>query len=395
MIPPPSHPSSSITVPPPAASTVDLTEALATLQADREAISWPQRRGIVARIAGPLTEGKAGEPFRSLLLLLAEDPKWEVRRDVAEALEAIPDLELAGLAERMLDDSHSYVQRAAKDAIQRRTKRLRAAQKRKRGLDLVNALEADLVDKYGAGAATKARQIAEHRYDLLVGATVHEMRAVLTTLKHTSAALMGLTKNGAFGDGAAHEKCQLLVDRLAFLERLLLDMREYTYPVPEERVVLTVADLVTEARSMVSENLRARGISGRKVTLEINVPPQLEVQVARYPIVLALVNILKNAYEALPATPDGPEGRIGIVARRHEKRLQIVITDSGPGIPEASLAQIREFFTGRTTKKGYGTGFGLSCAARNLKAHGGNLSIASALNVGTTVTLELPLPLPP
>ena len=71
-------------------ASVDLSEALSQLRAQRDAIPWPERRQIVARIAGPLAEGQAGDPFRALLLLLAEDPKWEVRKDVADALATIP-----------------------------------------------------------------------------------------------------------------------------------------------------------------------------------------------------------------------------------------------------------------------------------------------------------------
>ena len=127
-------------------TSVDLTEALARLCTDRDAIPWPERRQIVARIVGPLTEGLAGDPFRSLLLLLAEDPKWEVRKDVADALATIPDNDLAVLADKFLTDTHAYVRRAAKQSITRRRQTAREAQKRKRGVDLVLALYQDLED---------------------------------------------------------------------------------------------------------------------------------------------------------------------------------------------------------------------------------------------------------
>lgn len=371
-------------------ATLDLSEALRALETKREALPWPQRRGLVARIAGPLTEGLAGEPFRSLLLLLAEDPKWEVRRDVAEALGAIPDLELSLLAERFLEDSHAYVRRSAEQSIQRRTQRIRASQKRKRGLDLVEALEQELQDAHGKAAAQKARRMAEHLYDVLVGATVHEMRSVLTTLKHANATLVDHQAKGTLSAELVQEKGQLMGERILFMERLLLDMRNYTQPVPEARETVSVADLITEARSIVSENLRARNISPKHVGLDIMVAPKIEVKVARHHVVLALVNVLKNAYEALPASPDGPHGNISMSVRREDRALEIAIADSGEGIPEANLAEVRQCLPGRTSKKNYGTGFGLCCARRTLEAHGGRLEISSQVHVGTTVKLLLP-----
>ena len=145
-------------------SSVDLTEALSRLRADRDAIAWPERRQIVARIVGPLSEGQAGEPFRSLLLFLAEDTKWEVRKDVADALATIPDNDLATLADKFLSDSHAYDRRAAKQTIERRRKIAREAQKRKRGVELVLALYQELEDLYGKDAADKTRHLAEQLY---------------------------------------------------------------------------------------------------------------------------------------------------------------------------------------------------------------------------------------
>lgn len=373
------------------AVSVDLTEALSELRARREVIPWPERRQIVARIAGPLSEGQAGEPFRSLLLLLADDPKWEVRKDVADALATIPDNDLATLAERFLADSHAYVRRAAQRSIERRRKAAREAQKRKRGVDLVLALYQELEEQHGKAAAEKARRLAEQLYDTLVGATVHEMRSVLTALKEDNARIIERHEAGQLDPAFLRRKSHKIAGRLAFLERLLDDMRNYAQPISGERTSVAVADLLTEARSIVSENLKARNINPRKVTLSVSVPPDLSVKVSRVHVVTAIVNVLKNAYDFLPADAEGPEGRVQVRVTRESKLVQIVVQDNGLGIPAANLDEVRQCLPGRTSRRHAGTGFGLCNARRFIEAHGGKLLIDSVENGGTTVTLVLPL----
>lgn len=372
-------------------SSVDLTEALSSLQTDREAIAWPQRRQIVAQIAGPLSEGQAAEPFRSLLLLLAEDPKWEVRKDVADTLATIPDNELATLIEKFLSDSHAYVRRAAKQTIECRRKSAREAQKRKRGVELVLALYEELEDLYGKDAADKARRLAEQLYDTLIGATVHEMRSVLTALKEDNARIIERQEAGPVDPAFLRRKSMKMADRLAFMERLLQDMRNYAQPVSDERVAVAVADLLTEARSIVTENFRSRNINPRKVTLEVSVPADLTVKVSRVHVVTAIVNVLKNAYDFLPADGAGPCGEIRVHARRKAKQMHLVVRDTGQGIPAANLDEIRQCLPGRTSRRHTGTGFGLCNARRFVEAHGGTLRIDSKENQGTTVTLVLPI----
>lgn len=372
-------------------SSVDLTEALSRLRADRDAIAWPERRQIIARIVGPLSEGQAGEPFRSLLLLLAEDTKWEVRKDVADALATIPDNDLATLADKFLSDSHAYVRRAAKQSIERRRKAAKEAQKRKRGVDLVLALYQELEDQHGKAAADKARRLAEQLYDTLIGATVHEMRSVLTALKEDNARIIERQDADQLDPGFLRRKSLKIADRLAFMERLLQDMRNYAQPVSDERTAVTVADLLTEARSIVSENLKARNINPRKVALDVVVPPDLTVKVSRVHVVTAIVNVLKNAYDFLPADGEGPHGQIQVRVTQKAKQAQIVVQDSGQGIPVANLDEVRQCLPGRTSRRHVGTGFGLCNARRFVEAHGGKLLIDSKENEGTSVTMVLPI----
>ncbi len=95
-----------------------------------------------------------------------------------------------------------------------------------------------------------------------------------------------------------------------------------------------------------------------------------------------LTNLLQNAIEA----QDGP-GRVTVVIRPEgERRVNVCVHDTGPGIPPADLARVIEPFF--TTKRG-GTGLGLAIAARIIERLGGKLAVTSAPGQGTTFTMTL------
>jgi signal transduction histidine kinase len=70
--------------------------------------------------------------------------------------------------------------------------------------------------------------------------------------------------------------------------------------------------------------------------------------------------------------------------------VKISVKDNGPGIPQKVLDKIfQPFFTTKPT--GQGTGLGLSLAYDIVKAHGGELKVATKEGEGTEFTIQLPL----
>ena len=99
-----------------------------------------------------------------------------------------------------------------------------------------------------------------------------------------------------------------------------------------------------------------------------------------------LLNILKNGIDALEEKP----GTISIQTRRDGKWLRIAITDTGVGIAQDQLGRI--FLPFYTTKDvGKGTGLGLAVSYGIVKDFGGEISVESTANVGSTFTVSLPL----
>ena len=96
------------------------------------------------------------------------------------------------------------------------------------------------------------------------------------------------------------------------------------------------------------------------------------VFVDRVQIQQVLVNLLRNAIEALRGRPVGERQITVATAQREEGMVEVSLTDTGPGIPEPVLKQIYTRFS--TTKGDSGMGIGLSICKRIVEAHGGTLT---------------------
>ena len=71
--------------------------------------------------------------------------------------------------------------------------------------------------------------------------------------------------------------------------------------------------------------------------------------------------------------------------------VRLEIADSGAGIPEDELPHVtKKFVRGKQAARG-GSGLGLAIAHRILSDHHGSLELVSAVGVGTTVTVSLPV----
>ncbi len=119
--------------------------------------------------------------------------------------------------------------------------------------------------------------------------------------------------------------------------------------------------------------------------------PSQPIQILAEPTLLtqAITNLLTNACKYTLA-----EGKVELRLFEKSHQAIIEIKDSGVGIPEADLSHIFERFyrvdSDRSRQTG-GFGLGLAIAKQIIEAHGGEISVLSQLEKGTTFTLKLPL----
>jgi signal transduction histidine kinase len=121
------------------------------------------------------------------------------------------------------------------------------------------------------------------------------------------------------------------------------------------------------------------------VSLDVELAPVSPVVARAGQIEQVLINLTDNALRAVAAG-----GNVRIWVGGDAREAVVKVTDDGPGMSEDVRRQAFEpFFTTRTA--GEGSGLGLAIVASIVRAHGGNVSIRSALGSGTEVELRIPL----
>jgi C4-dicarboxylate-specific signal transduction histidine kinase len=131
------------------------------------------------------------------------------------------------------------------------------------------------------------------------------------------------------------------------------------------------------------------------ITIDIDVPDELDVLADELELEQVLVNLLQNASDAIEAE-SGPVRRIRVwsaIDPADNEQVRLHVQDSGPGFaPEALGHALDAFFT--TKPAGQGTGLGLSICHAILREHGGRLQVGNAEDGGALITLFLRRPAP-
>ena len=144
-----------------------------------------------------------------------------------------------------------------------------------------------------------------------------------------------------------------------------------------------------ELRDMVLEVGVSLGLTDQgRVAWRNAVDDGLSVTADREQLFRVLLNLGRNAVEAIEATEGRDGGTITVTASRGHGLAVIVVADDGPGLPEAARANLYQAFTG-STRSG-GGGLGLSIARDLMRAHGGDIALVKSDAEGTTFRLDLP-----
>lgn len=100
---------------------------------------------------------------------------------------------------------------------------------------------------------------------------------------------------------------------------------------------------------------------------------------------LVLVNLVRNAVEA-----GGGSAKIVIHTMWNDEEVRVTVEDNGCGMDKEQLAHVFDpLYT--TRRQLGGSGLGMSIAHGIIQRHGGRMEVQSQLDVGTTVTIALPV----
>lgn len=175
------------------------------------------------------------------------------------------------------------------------------------------------------------------------------------------------------------EQCIEGTKRISQTIRGLLN---YTRPDPLLLTRISLMRLVDDTLAFLAHQPLFRGIK-----LEKKIPSDLpEISADANQLSQILMNLLLNAAQA---SPDGGSITISAQKVKFTESVEIVISDTGNGIPADVLPHVFEPFF--TTKRGKGTGLGLSISQAYVRSHGGDIRLDSLPTRGTNVRITLPI----
>jgi PAS domain S-box-containing protein len=226
--------------------------------------------------------------------------------------------------------------------------------------------------------------LSEQRATLgtLAGGVGHELRNIAQVQVDSIDALQDAISTGR---DLAEPVRNILHDLERVSDHLVLHAKHLMQLAKPQREVLEslVADDIV--RDVVKMLQRAGRL--RRIQLELAASdPTLRILVSRARIEQVLVNLILNSAEAIK-----PPGTIWIrVAPRRDQRVEIMVQDTGAGIPPELADRIFEpYFT--TKGDDQGTGLGLSIVRDIIEGYGGTVIVESVVGVGTTFRFDLPI----
>jgi two-component system phosphate regulon sensor histidine kinase PhoR len=249
---------------------------------------------------------------------------------------------------------------------------------------------------------TQLKRLEEMRMEFVVNVS-HELRTPLTAIRGYTETLLETGPDKREETRKFLEVIHRHSDRLGRLLNDLLDLSN----IELERTPLSIrplplADVARQAAALLLPQAEQKGIHLR-TSVSDDLPPVLA---DRDRLAQILVNLIDNAVKY---TPEGgtvsisaavltsgsaavPEPQHGSTAAPQHV-IQIVVQDTGIGIPQKDLPRITERFyrvdKTRSRELG-GTGLGLAIVKHLVSAHGGTLNIESEVGRGTIVRLALP-----
>lgn len=244
---------------------------------------------------------------------------------------------------------------------------------------------ADLLDRYRAAAYCQARRAerASTAKSEFLGIVSHELRAPLTVIAGYADLLLGDAADEATQDGLGRIRMQAV--QMRDLIQALLDLdRLAARGTPEPPQVVRVDELLAGLRADLPVTWGKAG-----VRLEWpSAPPPLVMHTRRREVEMILRNLIHNAlkYTETGAVTVDVHGDAG------GERIEFVVSDTGPGIPEEERAIIFERFGQSRTNvpREGGVGLGLFIVKRFTDALGGTIRVDSTRAVGSRFTVSLP-----
>jgi signal transduction histidine kinase len=180
-------------------------------------------------------------------------------------------------------------------------------------------------------------------------------------------------------DAESRDMFRRTIEReLATLKRFMEDLRHVVKPKPVERFAMDINGSVGEVVDAMRGEAERNGIAMEATFAD----GPLLINGDRFALGRVYRNLITNAIQATQ-----PGGRVSVSTARAGNEVQVIVADTGSGIPAERLGAIFEDFV--TTKR-RGLGLGLAISKRIVEQLGGTIVVESEVGRGTSFTLRFP-----
>jgi signal transduction histidine kinase len=215
-------------------------------------------------------------------------------------------------------------------------------------------------------------------------AMAHELRQPLTAIATRGAAGLNWLKRTPPELNKVSECLASMVDAGRRAEEVIAGIRGLFRDTPTQRTIIQINDVVREVLDLVQDDLRAGSVTATAEYQE-NLP---EIQAARTQVQQVILNLVKNAIEAMRSGSTGNR-RLRLVTGFDGKTgVSVYVQDTGAGIAPKDRDRIFDPFF---TTKPSGMGLGLSICRTIVEDHGGDLRLSKTDSHGTSFELVFPI----
>jgi C4-dicarboxylate-specific signal transduction histidine kinase len=217
----------------------------------------------------------------------------------------------------------------------------------------------------------------------MAGGIAHEINNPLAIISSRATLLKTLAQKAPpeFAEKLALEadKIDNVVQRIAKIVKGLLNFARNQNSAP--LATTTVQALIDETLTLCLEKF-----TSHHVKLHLEIPKDLVVSVRQTEMTQVLLNLLNNSFYAIK---DLQDKWIKVSAQKNSEKIEILVSDSGPGIPPEIAEKIMQpFYT--TKPVGEGTGLGLSISLGIIQSFQGRLELLKDTQ-NTTFKITLPV----
>ncbi len=211
---------------------------------------------------------------------------------------------------------------------------------------------------------------------------VHELKNPLTPIKLSAERIKRRAEENAENlKEIVLESIKPMIEEINVMQYLIENFSRYAKMPPPEMELTDLNSLIRDILNLYSslpENIELREM------LAENIP---EIEVDRKLLKRALINIIKNAVNAVEAEGEGTV-TIKTIYFASSQKVSIEISDTGTGIPDTLKEKI---FIPYFSTKPKGDGLGLAIVRNIVQAHNGHIFVKDNFPRGTTFVIELPV----